>query len=80
MSKRKIGRGVALVAAGMSQFGAFPGKATRDLFVEAFLDLRDRADKASIPRKLRRSSSATTAANYLKDRGIRRRLWPTGSG
>ncbi len=52
MSKRKIGRGVALVAAGMSQFGAFPGKATRDLFVEAFLDLRDSADKSFDPAEI----------------------------
>ncbi len=42
---RSIGRGVALVAAGMSQFGAFPGRSTRDLFVEAFQDMRASADK-----------------------------------
>lgn len=44
MSRGTIGRGVALVAAGMSDFGTFPGKATRDLFVEAFLDMRKSAD------------------------------------
>ena len=33
---RKLGRGVAVVGAGMSRFGTFPEKATRDLFVEAF--------------------------------------------
>ena len=37
---KKLGRGVALVGAGMSKFGAFPGKTTRDLFVEAILDMR----------------------------------------
>ena len=42
---RSSGRGVALVAAGMSQFGAFPGRTTRDLFVEAFQDMRAAADK-----------------------------------
>lgn len=52
MSKRKIGRGVALVGAGMSQFGVFPGKATRDLFVEAFLDMRASVDKGLDPAEI----------------------------
>lgn len=45
MTKRKLGRGVAVVGAGMSKFGAFPEKATRDLFVEAFKDMRASVDK-----------------------------------
>ena len=45
MGRKTIGRGVALVAAGMSDFGAFPGKTTRDLFVEAFLDMKGSSDK-----------------------------------
>lgn len=49
MSKRKLGRGVAMVGAGMSSFGAFPEKATRDLFVEAFRDMRDSVDKGLDP-------------------------------
>ncbi len=52
MSKRKIGRGVAVVGAGMSQFGVFPGKATRDLFVEAFLDMRKSVDKDFDPQEI----------------------------
>jgi acetyl-CoA acetyltransferase len=36
MAKRKLGCGVALVGAGMSKFGAFPGKSSRDLFLEAY--------------------------------------------
>ena len=36
MRKGKLGRGVAVVGAGMSKFGTFPEKASRDLFVEAF--------------------------------------------
>jgi acetyl-CoA C-acetyltransferase len=43
MSK-KLGRGVALVGAGMSKFGAFPEKSSRDLFVEAFQDMRQSDD------------------------------------
>ena len=34
MATKRLGRGVAVVGAGMSKFGTFPGKATRDLFVE----------------------------------------------
>ena len=44
MSNKKLGRGVAVVGAGMSKFGAFPGKATRDLFgrkVTWYLNLID---------------------------------------
>ena len=43
--KRKLGRGVALVGAGMSPFGIFKEKATRDLFVEAFQAMRASVDK-----------------------------------
>ena len=50
--KRKLGRGVAVVGAGMSQFGAFPDKATRDLFVEAFQEMRASVDKGLDPRDI----------------------------
>ena len=43
------GRGVALVGAGMCSFGAFPEKSSRDLFVEAFQDLRGSIDKGFDP-------------------------------
>jgi acetyl-CoA C-acetyltransferase len=46
---RKLGRGVALVGAGMSKFGAFPDKSGRDLFVEAFQDMRHSVDKGFDP-------------------------------
>jgi acetyl-CoA C-acetyltransferase len=45
MTTRKLGRGVALVGAGMSKFGAFPGKASRDLFVDAFQEMLGSVDK-----------------------------------
>ena len=41
MQSKKWPRGVALVGAGMSHFGAFPEKSSRDLFVEAYLDLKN---------------------------------------
>lgn len=39
MRTRTLNRPVALVGAGMSKFGAFPDKTSRDLFVEAFREL-----------------------------------------
>ena len=45
MQQRKLGRGVAVVGAGMSKFGAFPGLATRDLFVDAFREMLASVDK-----------------------------------
>ena len=35
---RQLGRPVSIVGAGMSRFGAFKGKTSRDLFVEAFIE------------------------------------------
>jgi acetyl-CoA acetyltransferase len=46
---RPLRRGVAMVGAGMSQFGAFPNKASRDLFVEAFQEMRASVDKGLDP-------------------------------
>jgi acetyl-CoA C-acetyltransferase len=46
MPKTKtLSRGVAMVGAGMSKFGAFPEKGSRDLFVEAFQSMRQSLDK-----------------------------------
>ncbi len=42
---RKLSRGVALVGAGMSKFGVFPDKTSRDLFVEAFVTMAKSVDK-----------------------------------
>jgi len=45
MARTKLSRGVAVVGAGMSKFGAFPGLATRDLFVDAFKEMLASVDK-----------------------------------
>lgn len=42
-------RSVAIVGAGISKFGAFPEKSSRDLFVEAFQDLSTNIDKGFDP-------------------------------
>jgi acetyl-CoA C-acetyltransferase len=45
VKKRQLGRPVSIVGAGMSRFGAFKGKSSRDLFVEAFQDLMEHLDQ-----------------------------------
>jgi acetyl-CoA C-acetyltransferase len=52
MPERKLGRNAAVVGAGMSRFGAFPEKAGRDLFVEAFLDMRASVDRGLDPKAI----------------------------
>ena len=52
MGKRKLGRGVAMVGAGICHFGSFPEKSTRDLFVEAFTDMRRSMDKKFDPGRI----------------------------
>ena len=45
IKKRQLGRDVSIVGAGMSLFGAFKGKTSRDLFVEAFQNMTDHLDQ-----------------------------------
>ena len=50
MPKTKpLARGVAMVGAGMSKFGAFAEKNTRDLFVEAYKEMKKTIDKGLDP-------------------------------
>ena len=63
MTDKKLNRGVAVVGAGMSRFGAFPGKATRDLFVEAFLEMRKSVDRGLDPQDI----EALYIGNYSSD-------------
>ncbi len=45
IKKRKLGRGVAMVGAGMCKFGSYKDKTARDLFVEAFESTKSSVDK-----------------------------------
>ncbi len=63
MRDKKLGRGVALVGAGMSKFGCFPGKNSRDIFVEAYQDLCVSVDKGFDPRDI----EAIYVGNYSSD-------------
>ena len=47
--KRNIGRGVAVVGAGMSPFGMFSERSSTDLFIEAFQEMIGSVDKGFEP-------------------------------
>jgi len=47
--KRKLGRGVAVVGAGMSEFGMYKEKDSKDLFLEAFREALSSVDKEMDP-------------------------------
>lgn len=49
---KKLARGVAVVGAGVSKFGAFPNKSSRDLFVEAFEDMQASITKDFDPKEV----------------------------
>ena len=49
MPLNKLPHGVAVVGAGMSKFGAFPVKNSRDLFVEAYKEMTHSVDKGLDP-------------------------------
>jgi len=49
---KALPRGVAMVGAGMCKFGAFADKSSRDLFVEAFQDMRASVDQGFDPRDI----------------------------
>jgi len=49
---KKLSRGVAVVGVGMSKFGVFPELTSRDLFVEAFQELRQSVQKGFDPKDI----------------------------
>jgi acetyl-CoA C-acetyltransferase len=61
--KRKLGRGVALVGAGMSNFGMYHDKDTKDLFVEAFNEMIESVDKGIDPNDI----DALYVGNFSND-------------
>jgi acetyl-CoA C-acetyltransferase len=63
MAVKKLNRGVAVVGAGMSPFGAFPDLASRDLFVQAFQSMRKSVDKGFDPKDI----EALYIGNYSSD-------------
>ncbi len=52
MKRRRLGRGVAVVGAGMTRFGSFPGLSSRDLFVDAFQEMLASVDNGFHPQDI----------------------------
>jgi acetyl-CoA C-acetyltransferase len=63
MKKRKLGRGVAVVGAGMSKFGMFKDKDSKDLFAEAFKEMLASVDKGLDPNDI----DALYVGNFSND-------------
>jgi acetyl-CoA C-acetyltransferase len=63
MPVKSLARGVALVGAGMSKFGCFKGKTSRDLFVDAFMDMLQSVEKGIDPKTI----EALYVGNYSSD-------------
>lgn len=69
MTKNKLGRGVALVGAGMSKFGSFPGKSSRDLFVDAFQEMLASIDKGFDPRDIEALYIGNFSSDLFENQG-----------
>ncbi len=69
MPLKKLARGVALVGAGMSKFGAFKGKSSRDLFVEAFAEMLGTVDKGIDPRKIEAFFMGNFSSDLFENQG-----------
>jgi acetyl-CoA C-acetyltransferase len=69
--RRRLGRGVAIVGAGMSKFGMFKDKDSKDLFVEAFKDLTTSVDKGLDTGDI----DALYLGNFSSDFFIRQSHW-----
>lgn len=69
MTIRKLSRGVALVGAGMSKFGAFPGKSSRDLFVDAFQEMLASVDKGFDPNEIEALFIGNFSSDLFENQG-----------
>jgi acetyl-CoA C-acetyltransferase len=69
--KRKLGRGVAVVGAGMSQFGMFEDRDSKDLFAEAFTNMLDSVDKGVDPGDI----DALYVGNFSNDFFVEQSHW-----
>ena len=69
MTQRKLGRGVALVGAGMSKFGAFADKTSRELFVEAYQEMSRSIDKGFDPEQIETLYIGNFSADLFEGQG-----------
>ncbi|MEO2036945.1 MAG: hypothetical protein ABGZ35_33130 [Planctomycetaceae bacterium] len=69
--KRQLGRQVAVVGAGMSAFDMFPERDSKDLFIEAFQNMRDSVDQGLDPADI----EALYFGNFTNDFFVRQSHW-----
>ena len=69
--KRKLGRDVAVVGAGMSKFDMFKDRDSKDLFAEAFVEMRSSVDKGLDPRDI----DALYIGNFTNDFFVHQSHW-----
>lgn len=69
--KRKLGRGVAVVGAGMSAFGMYPHKDSKDLFADAFKEMMASVDKGLDPDDI----EALYLGNFSNDFFVHQAHW-----
>jgi len=69
--RRRLGRGVAVVGAGMSKFGLFRDKDSKDLFTEAFIEMISSVDKGLDPKDI----DAIYIGNYSNDFFVHQAHW-----
>jgi len=67
--KRKLGRGVAMVGAGMSRFGVHQNLTTRDLFVEAYQDMLKSVERGINPKEIEALYLGNAAAEVWEAQG-----------
>lgn len=69
--RRRLGRGVAIVGAGMSRFGMFRDKDSKDLFAEAFREMISSVDKGVDPGEI----DALYLGNFSNDFFMHQSHW-----
>ena len=69
--RRKLGRGVAVVAAGMSKFGMFKDADSKHLFAEAFNEMLSTIDKGIDPKDI----DALYLGNFTNDFFVHQGHW-----
>jgi len=69
--ERKLGRGVAVVGAGMSKFGMFKDRDSKDLFAEAFEEMLVSVDKGADPNDI----DALYLGNFSNDFFMHQAHW-----
>jgi acetyl-CoA C-acetyltransferase len=69
--RRKLARGVAIVGAGMSRFGMFRDKNSKDLFADAFTEMLASVDKGVDPQEI----DALYLGNFSNDFFVHQSHW-----